>query len=288
MTRKAPSPVLKAFLGRLAGTVAKAADDRTRGEAIAALAPRLASLPDEAFSEACYSAVLDGGDAASLHADVAAQRIQRWWDANRPLRPGEIPRHVQGARIPEDAKRWVAFWVARVQGGASALPLRLALSLIRAQSIDALEWLLVHDDDAGIIGRRAGWMTQAARQEAVRRDWRDPAKVALAQASCQGFHEDGRRSDPARFLDPMTTLRALVARWAPENLGLLDPPPPPAREPGRPVFGDLAPEAGDLAGGLARGRSLDQRTLAAAYAQIPSAAGQFRAAQLARQEDHDA
>ena len=54
-------------------TVAGASENRAMGEAIVALAPRLTALPDEAFTEACMSAVLDGGDAATLYRST--QRI---------------------------------------------------------------------------------------------------------------------------------------------------------------------------------------------------------------------
>lgn len=282
MARPQPSPSLKTFLSRLATTVANASEDRARGEAIVALAQRLIKLPDEAFTEACMSAALDGGHAATLGADVAYQRITRWWETNRPRRPGEIPREVEASNLSAEAKRWAAYWIGRVETGALAPAIRLALSLVRSQSPDAFDWLVHNHTDAAIAARYAGWTTSAARQAIARRDWRDPAKIELAIQSCHGFHHDDRRSDPAAFMNPRSTLRALVSRWAPENLALLEPPPP---EPEPPTAAPFSIFGGDVPPAITPSSTLSNRALADAYAKVGTPAGQFRAAQLGRNDD---
>ncbi len=202
------------WLMRLRDVMPHASDRKITPEVIedyvAALGER---VPSGAFTDASRAEVSGSMQWFPGPAELAAA-LNAWWRDHRPARAALTG--PAGSVLEREDMEWVGYWRAHA-GERSAGQRRLLLGLVREQSFPAYLSLVKSDNSAADVAVKAGWPTagRAEREMQLAEEWGDAATVRSSAKAAAGSEQS------------MRLLRALVGRWAPENLDVLDGAPPP-------------------------------------------------------------
>jgi len=139
----------------------------------------------------------------TLHTQLAA-----WWADHKPRRFTPPVELAAAAMTPEDRAQ-VASWL-RSRDTREA---QMQLAVVRRYTPNGFEWLVQHDLIAASIAVKSGWSGAATEHSQAREaeeDWKSPAIV----------REITRKywNNP----EAMRLLSGLVAKWAPENLEVVE------------------------------------------------------------------
>lgn len=151
-------------------------------------------------------------------ADVRAA-LDQWCRENNPDKTG-LPPEVVNAPLSFTEKVWAASWF-RAETEADRIE---AMNAMRGYSQNAFAWLINTDLAAGSLAVRKRWLPEADRVSRMQIEWGDPDAVLAAVRSCRGQHNDGSWSEPTSMPHFMGLLRAIVGKWAPQNLALIPEP----------------------------------------------------------------
>lgn len=142
--------------------------------------------------------------------------LDQWCRENSPDKAG-LPAEVANAPLSPTDKIWAASWFRAETDTARTE----AMAVMRMHCQTAFAWLVNVDLAAGSLAVRKGWQTDADRVSRMQVEWGDPDAVEAALRSCYGQHNDGSHSEPTDLPHFMGLLRAIVGKWAPQNLPLV-------------------------------------------------------------------
>lgn len=151
-------------------------------------------------------------------ADVRAA-LDQWCRENNPDKTG-FPPEVVNAPLTDVEKVWAASWFRATTDEERAT----AMNTMRAYCQNAFAWLINVDLAAGSLAVRKRWLPDADRVSRMQIEWGDPETVEAAVRSCYGRHNDGSQSEASNLMYFMGLLRAIVSKWAPQNLPLIPAP----------------------------------------------------------------
>lgn len=207
---------------RCAPTKANATEETitTRCFSYAKALPR--HLPSAAFCNASLEAMAEKFDFFPAYKELL-EAMQDWVGRNRPA-----ARAISDEGAPQDPQRWAAIWhaLAERRGDDSEQQHRRNrvnhLALIRVKAPEVYQHLLKIDAEAHQIAAQLRFPAASTLEQdrtIAKTDWADPGKVLL---SVRGIldppHPQGK------FL--LGLLHSIVARHAPQNVGLVPLSPP--------------------------------------------------------------
>jgi hypothetical protein len=178
------------------------------------------AYPAEVFCEASLHYVSADLEFFREH-DIRAL-LDRWQRVNLPDETKGLPPEAASAPLNDEGKQWAAFWFRHAHSDESA---RGALLLIRSKHLECFSWLLRSNVQAAAIAVRLGWVEPGSTfNKGVREaEWGQPEVVLRAVRCCLGEHLDGEHSNPTptQVAEAAGMLRAIVGRYAPQNLRLI-------------------------------------------------------------------
>ncbi len=218
--------LVRSWLKNLGSAIAIRVQDREavkRAQALAGIVGQ--GLPDAAFTPESLTHVLNQTTGEPGAAAISTA-LKSWWATHAPEDPNDMPADIAASSLSMEDKIW-----CRNFRRAAAHERENMLSTIRRYSGAAFGWLFAEDVDAFQIARARGWSPRPIG--ALAEEWSRPDTIQRAIDNIMGLNDDGpvRLPTEAEVQAGLRMLRAIVTKWAPDNLHLIPDPMRPIQPP---------------------------------------------------------